>query len=1201
MEKYLKKIVRTGEKGLYLVNSSTGSSKSYSSVKVMFENIEKLKKGQHFLYVTNNLNNLPINDFKKFFGEFEYNKNVLVVESVFNNILNFIQTHKFKDPDFFTSKISFLELKKNIEKYQSYESSYKTKLKNGNSSTLTAIKKMMDEYRIEISKNDKSFRCEIRKEIITEMNKRNIKDIPDQKKYLKDNYPDLCEMYPTIFIDDYPIFVLSTKKFLTKVDTLFFGSYSFLDAPWLTDSIIFLDEFDATKDVINVDILDRVLNNNLDLIIATNHICNQFLNYEKNLPSNLKSILKRHDYQIQNILNESKNIQDTFKVYLSYYCDEITSRNFLLADSSFYEFFEKGKNGNAFAYYDRINNRFSINFSKDRSSFLAEHDSLNLVKSDLTSIFTVVRQLTHLIFSAKNLINQIAKSYMHIVNSGKFQYIISYEQALHSVYKAFKFSDSDTELMEAMQIGGFNFKKNKKVLTKDNTYYDRGMHIVEFYNDLSNQFNTTFDFVDIPTSAENIIATLAEKAVCIGLSATSTIDSVLSNYNLEYLKDRLGEKYHTLNGEDFDRIKSEIDSYEAKYAENGINVNVSIAAEELRGSSDFEERWKKIFGNNLKFVKKLNNKVIKDINSNLSDASENSTDYYIKQYQEIFSVFKFVLEHPNIKSFLILTTALPKSSSLLNFDILKDYFGTLKKNIDKDSDMELKVLKSGVNFQEDKEKILKDLEKGKKCLIMSSYATVSAGQNFVYSFEKNDRIIDFLENEKNDNDPRHRKKDLDGIYLGNITNVVPNLSEEDIERNQVFLRMIAIQDLYEHNEINYDKKKMELSNCFKKMNFKNLKLFTTFKSYPSYSSYVTKQVIQSVGRLNRTYNKNSEVNIIISPSILPHLNFKSLENQIFSPELKAIIKKVEKFELLSEKQKYIKNKAERISIQARALIREELSKIWYEKRVEDWKVIRKFVLSHPTFDFQENNESSYLKEMYVENGRGLFNSYYYSEVGKFQNLEIYFPENYDSIRSIQRTEAMEMHNHGRLKNLALHEISEENARLNIIMKNENIKKHFLKSGFACHFKKNKYVMCPELFQAIYKGALGEEVVKTVIEDELMITLLELNNSEYELFDFKFEGENSTTYIDAKHWEISSQNKNEMFQKIQNKLNETDNPNSTVLVINLFDVFDEREGRNSEIFETKISNKVRIIEIPSLLKINGEVNVTALEKIREVLK
>lgn len=116
MKELLEKIFDQRSNGLYFVNTPTGSAKSYSTVQLMKNNYRKFDK--HFIFITNNLNNLPMDDLKNALGEDEYKTNVLRVESVVDNIVHhFYEAHI---PDEFQDLDSYRNLKRSLDIYKHF-------------------------------------------------------------------------------------------------------------------------------------------------------------------------------------------------------------------------------------------------------------------------------------------------------------------------------------------------------------------------------------------------------------------------------------------------------------------------------------------------------------------------------------------------------------------------------------------------------------------------------------------------------------------------------------------------------------------------------------------------------------------------------------------------------------------------------------------------------------------------------------------------------------------------------------------------------------------------------------------------------------------------------------------------------------------------------------------------------------------------
>ena len=66
-------------------------------------------------------------------------------------------------------------------------------------------------------------------------------------------------MYPAVFTDDYKIILMSVSKFMKRNSILIDSSYEFLNSDLIENAVIVIDEFDATKDTIQSELIDKSL------------------------------------------------------------------------------------------------------------------------------------------------------------------------------------------------------------------------------------------------------------------------------------------------------------------------------------------------------------------------------------------------------------------------------------------------------------------------------------------------------------------------------------------------------------------------------------------------------------------------------------------------------------------------------------------------------------------------------------------------------------------------------------------------------------------------------------------------------------------------------------------------------------------------------------------------------------------------------
>lgn len=81
----------------------------------------------------------------------------------------------------------------------------------------------------------------------------------------------------------------------------------------------------------------------------------------------------------------------------------------------------------------------------------------------------------------------------------------------------------------------------------------------------------------VPDTPERILFNTVQQTNVIGMSATATLKTVRSNFNLDFLQDSLPEDmYHEIPGETKQRMKELIQEIYHKYDTKEINIDVNI-------------------------------------------------------------------------------------------------------------------------------------------------------------------------------------------------------------------------------------------------------------------------------------------------------------------------------------------------------------------------------------------------------------------------------------------------------------------------------------------------------------------------------------------------------------------------------------------------------------------------------------------------
>lgn len=1157
MERLLEKIIQCKENGLYFVNTPTGSAKSYSAVQLMKNHYKSFDS--HFIFITNNLNNLPMEDLEKAFGD-DFKNQVIRVESIVDNIV-----HHFDEniiPDEYRRLKHYKELYNCLNDYKYLASNIQHDLDKGKTPSVGVLK-FFDQTKEDLANKDSSFRKDIRTHLMqsgfAELN------FEERKAIVKSKYKWLTTLYPAMFIEDYKVICMSVKRFFTYIDPIYIKKYRFSESEIIDHSVLFIDEMDATKNEINNIILESSLRSTIDLIPMIHRIADQFIYWDQNMPRALKNLVPSKDEGFNKARHEALDIRKKYHDELPYYCSQIKNRNFLMSDATFHANFEDHSKKNAYSYYDTNKNQMTIEIENSRNN-------VSETSNEIYSLFSVIRDMNHFLLTTKYFFNKLAGKYKNYKNEeSKEEDQINDEEALHSIYKVFRLTDADisyfnNEIHIRPQI---NINKDQKRFKKTNGYYNRGIRSFEFTNQKKDSLNTSFNYIYLSQSAERILVLLAKKAIVIGLSATCNIDSVLSNYSLRYLKENLEDSFHLIGDEDHKRIKDTYSMLNKKYESKDIQVHIEEVIDCL--NLDMKGMICTVFEDF-----KVQRKVERIFSCNgINDL------YSIKRYLIMAQVYQYFILHEDIRSFLCLNNALPKENSKFDLCILKKLLDVVNEenSFDK-NDVHIEVLKSGISFDADKKDILERLSNGEKVFVISAYATIGAGQNMAYKLPEHSDTIN-LTDFSNKKDGRNYKKDFDGIYLGNINNVVTNLldMDSDFDESDLLHCLIELENLYENNEITHHTLNKGIQSAYEKLKNPKTKVFLNeIQGCRSVRLFKTKQIIQAIGRLSRSFNKNKTIHILVTKDIVHSFDTTVLETEILSPETMQLAMYAKERQENVPVYDYVENEASRISSVGKFYIYGLLSGNWTEEQIQLYKDLGETCLKYPTSSDLDNE---IVKEYYIHS-HGPFNKYYFVDVKDFEYTDIFFNETKDETKlRIQNGKK----NQERLINY-LHEVSEENCRLASLLNYPGLKDEFEKHGYATCFEKNDYMLSPVLYQNIYKGRLGEFVGKYIIKKELNIDLKELDTDEFERFDFKY----GDIYIDFKHWRYSSYSWKTMSKKILNKLDEVNG--KKVLVINIFDEKDTDQIMESE----------RIIEIPSLLEKDGfHVNQDAINTIRKCLK
>lgn len=1155
MENTIKYFINTSNSGLLLSDLPTGFGKSYTAIKIIYDYVTKNNPKKVF-FLTTLLKNLPVEDLRRFYiansHEEQFHKDVLVIKSnsdfVSENLL------KLKIPD----------------KYQneSYKTLYKTLeiLQNSKHNISKDYKGYLNKsIREELEPN---FRRYIREIIKSEMPD----DISKRKELIRNhkNYKWIGELYPTVFMSDYKVFFLTVNKFLVKNTTLIEPSYDFITHSITKDSIIFIDEFDATKDTIQQVIIDKALANQtdyIDLFVQIHHTL-KLHDFPISLMSSYRRNINEHSrYSFESLVREAEDIYEKFSLMFNYKTnDECIDRkqNFLFNDGSYHTMLRDKKQ------YIRVTPKKAEKIVQIYFENQYDYDR-NKTKEDIV-LYSLIRSINSFLHKFQICIFNWATYYKKDVDDNRTyqQDKFTLENAMKTIYNEFSLSKSQISLLMS-DLNGTTFTINDKhKLIPDLSFYNRGFQYFNFVDKDEHLTRTTFNFVQVSYTPEKVLYYLCKKSSVIGISATASITTVTGNYDLKYLQKKLGNDYHLVSDKVYKKIKSDLEKLWEPYYNGEINVSINVVDKDTT-HLDLRKNLKNIF-HHRDYVEKYFHLIL---------TKSDGKDYNWKRYCNVLKVLKdFVVNH-DIKSFLCLNMVLPElKRDIFDLELFNNALDDLIIEAELSSEdkekLSILVLKSE-NFAEIKNNLVEKLSNEERIFIFSTYKTVGAGQNLQYKISNNSNFV-LLSHQTNERDSRLHNKDLDGIFLGDVTNVLVNtLGSKNFSNSDMLKFFFQIESLYQNSEINFKTLKNLIKHGFKSYlgsNERAFRIVSKIKNTESISNQVTRDILQAVGRLCRTFVKNPNIYIYITQDNINKINPNCLKDKIICPEMDFILrekkKNLDSIPVLNESVLY---EAERISIGCKNYIMGMLSKKWTAESVNLWKEMRRTTLQFPTASKFEANNNEIIEKFYIKD-ISKKSHYYYVQYNDFSDISLDFSE--DKTNTLLD------------KNEYISTVSMEDARLEELLAYPGLEEHFHENNWATTFKRNDLIMSPILFNNIYKGALGEVSGKFIIEKELGISLKEINDfDKFEFFDYEIiDG----VYIDFKHWKQNYLvDREDTKDKIINKLESING--KCVFIINIY---------SESTFPNQVQSDGKIIEISYLINNQGKLNIEALELIKKVV-
>lgn len=1149
MKDYLRSIKDQMNTGLVIQQLPTGYGKTYEIAELIKEIAMDPNEHRKIIFLTTMNKNLPYDLISELYGKDQelFARHVLRIRANLDEVMEKILDMEI--PEVFQST--------NYENLCKAVSQYKNALKH-----YRKDKQYVEELRRNADKCEGTFRKELTQRLSREFSN---KETRLNAIISNPQYHWIGELYPAVYTDVRQVLLMSISKFILKNSTIIEPSYDFLKASFLDGAIIFIDEFDAAKGVILSEIIRRSIEMKNDYVSLFRQLSHTFVpeHFSADLLRAANSVQGKNN--IQSLLDEAREIERDYHLNLSYKVAETDvnrAQNFLLKDATFHTILQYGAKY-VRTSFDEQNNRVDIHF-EGKDQFYKERKDTDIV------IFTMLRDISNYLQHFRYFLLSWADSYRLFINSTRqsmsgVQDELSLENAVTSILKRLELDRNQQEIIMG-ELCSSRVRVKPNEILPDISFYQRGLEVFAFDDaDDHNDF-TIIELTQIFDSPEKILLLLANKALVIGASATAQISTVVGNFDLSYLGEKLRDHYVPMDSGLEKKIGGELEKKWQAYADGRISINTKVLKRD--GVFELEEACRGIFDNDDYAVATCN--LIQAVGV---------SEYYQRRYCNLIKTMHDFMANEKLQSMLYLGMALPKNNNPeMDIELLRSLEALVIHDLDiKEKDGFLYVL-NGEDFDEKKDSLLDRLAEGEKLYILSSYKTIGAGQNLQYEVKNKSDYIELLPC-TNPSDKRHFTKDIDAIYLGEITHTTINtVTDEKISEESLLELLVQIEELYQKGELNFAQAEEMMKNAF--LARRGGRVQNTLFNTKSVKMQITQAVLQAVGRLCRTHIKSPEIFLYIDEKLLNDISIGELSNRIIPPEIRALIDlKSKAGDMEDDTENHTLNIAEMVSSEGNWLIHRILSRGWDEYSMEKWRLIRNLALKYPTASKDMHESDELIKALYITSGKKI-SSYLYSQFTDFSDVVIDFAIDREAFLKSGRAKIK-----GESNDFSVSEVSEQDAKLDDILKYPGMKDYFIKNHFATSFEENDYIMSPVVFHNIYKGALGEVAGKYILESDRGIKLNEIENpSRFEFFDYELKPD---VYVDFKNWKFTyTQDRQKILDEISRKMDTIGAKRAYIINI----VSDQE-------YKPTTTVDGRIIEIPGLIDSNGKIIAGALDMIK----
>lgn len=971
-------------------------------------------------------------------------------------------------------------------------------------------------------------------------------------------FKSLAKVYPQVDYRRKKVLLMTVHKAMYGIDPILSERIYLHDiAEKNKKTLIIFDESDQAAVAMRTAIIDQSIENaGGSKRFAKGY--NGYLQY-KDLIDNPEQIA--NDYYgdlLERSLNKAKEIIKTN--WEKVVGNIIPYRNIFLGNKEELETYRKGvffsgpalklnistKEDNTNSYICHKNNdrHFSLVHSKDDNLLMKEYAVgipldrfLSLIIANTTSIKSQLRKV--IAESLKQSREQFETEEKEVAaNTSTTNHYLGYptlEREIHTLLSRF---ETSSEYHFEQQINEFMTNRKNlfvsgggcKIKLPDFSVYSQGVQLYqEEIDERDNQHRVRLSCREIATTPEKILIDLlnTDGTSVVLCSATASCWSVVSNCDIKYLKQTLGEKVHVLSKEDretFDNLVSQ--TYPSAHHIEVVPLEKYEYNDKRENAIALPGKYKNLFSNEA-LKEGLVDKWFSITHKGLKKTAKNNDDIRFQLYRlfQFIEAYHWFFTHKDIHSMIFFQNRTgDKDKDQIN--VLSCLIDGTFKNMDCPLEDEIPSSWDNVHIRISKDwedvesNILSELslDKDAKLMLISAYGSFKAGANMQYDIPEG---LEYTSGDNWMNEGEKLKKDWDAIYVQSPTAYLM-MNEDGNEatfEKSLYNAMLTLMMLYERGCLSKSDVAQwlcyALSNNFMFGEKRNSGIIK------DKAAWAQTTVEQAIGRLCRTRNKPHTTYILFDESMKPFFDASNMEKSL-TKEFRALadyilLHRDKKEDDIDPEEVMRCNDANYSQAQLDHLRRialrytphlqeedefdddvEEENELPYNVRISQlmYQSYKQTIIRKPVIATLEDLDES--------DKRLTFITKCYGDWKRNSKCEFnyYFNESFKACPK------------GKGKPFP-YPISPSYVRLDVLMKNPVIKCHFERNGFATTWEKEGMILHPQILATDYAGEIGEEAFKAILlhyTDCTEDNVKHLEGKDYELADFVITNEDGSYRI-----------------------------------------------------------------------------------------